>query len=116
MVTGSGLLPLDPVDVDRVDRLIGSRPTGPLRCPGSRRKAASPSVPTEREKGAVIARRLARNPTFLQATRLEGLALIADPIALQGAVLSGIGRGRAYGLGLLCLRPADTDVSPVLHL
>ncbi|MEU9520040.1 type I-E CRISPR-associated protein Cas6/Cse3/CasE [Streptomyces sp. NPDC048224] len=68
-----------------------------------------------RPLGAVIARRLARNPTFLQATRLEGLALIADPIALQGAVLSGIGRGRAYGLGLLCLRPADTDVSPVLH-
>ncbi|MFD5803886.1 type I-E CRISPR-associated protein Cas6/Cse3/CasE [Streptomyces sp. NPDC127020] len=68
-----------------------------------------------RPLGAVIARRLARNPTILQATRLEGLALIADPIALQGAVLSGIGCGRAYGLGLLCLRPADTDVSPVLH-
>ncbi|MFF5650383.1 type I-E CRISPR-associated protein Cas6/Cse3/CasE [Streptomyces collinus] len=63
----------------------------------------------------VIARREARNPTFLQATRLEGLALITDPIALQKAVLSGIGRGRAYGLGLLCLRPADADVSPVLH-
>ncbi|MCF2127077.1 type I-E CRISPR-associated protein Cas6/Cse3/CasE [Strepomyces sp. STD 3.1] len=68
-----------------------------------------------RPLGSVIARRLARNPTFLQATRLEGLALIADPIALQAAVLSGIGRGCAYGLGLLCLRPADTDVSPVLH-
>ena len=64
---------------------------------------------------AVIARRVTTNPTYLQATRLEGLALIADPIALQEAVLSCIGRGRAYGLGLLCLRPADTDVSPVLH-
>ncbi|MFF5663689.1 type I-E CRISPR-associated protein Cas6/Cse3/CasE [Streptomyces griseofuscus] len=63
----------------------------------------------------VIARREARNPTFLQATRLEGLALITDPIALQRAVLSGIGRGRAYGLGLLCLRPADTDVPPGWH-
>ncbi|MGA5439687.1 type I-E CRISPR-associated protein Cas6/Cse3/CasE [Streptomyces griseoincarnatus] len=68
-----------------------------------------------RPLGAVIARRLARNPTCLQATPLEGLALIADPIALQEAVLSGIGRGRAYGLGLLCLRPADTDAFPALH-
>ncbi|MFI8188638.1 type I-E CRISPR-associated protein Cas6/Cse3/CasE [Streptomyces sp. NPDC085946] len=66
-----------------------------------------------RPLGPVIARREARNPTFLQATRLEGLALITDPVALQKAVLSGIGRGRAYGLGLLCLRPADADVSPV---
>jgi CRISPR system Cascade subunit CasE len=47
----------------------------------------------------VIARREARNPTFLQATRFEGLAVITDPSALQRAVLSGMGRGRAYGLG-----------------
>ncbi|WP_425315334.1 type I-E CRISPR-associated protein Cas6/Cse3/CasE [Streptomyces viridochromogenes] len=68
-----------------------------------------------RSLGPVIARRQARSPTLLQATRLEGLALITDPITLQRAVLSGIGRGRAYGLGLLCLRAADTDVSLVRH-
>ncbi|MFJ1810159.1 MULTISPECIES: type I-E CRISPR-associated protein Cas6/Cse3/CasE [unclassified Streptomyces] len=60
----------------------------------------------------VIARREARNPTFLRATRFEGLAVITDPTALQRAVLSGIGRGRAYGLGLLCLRQAGADTSP----
>ncbi|MFI7351495.1 type I-E CRISPR-associated protein Cas6/Cse3/CasE [Streptomyces sp. NPDC049936] len=84
-----------------------------------RRQASRAGLATvevrSRPLGAVIARCLARNATSLQATRLEGLALIAGPIALQGAVLSGVGRGRAYGLGLLCLRPADIDVSPVLH-
>ncbi|MER6126701.1 type I-E CRISPR-associated protein Cas6/Cse3/CasE [Streptomyces sp. NPDC001795] len=65
--------------------------------------------------GPVIASRAARNPTFLQATRLGGVAVITDPVALQRAVLSGIGRGRAFGLGLLCLRRADTDASSVRH-
>lgn len=61
----------------------------------------------------VIARREARNPTFLQSNRFEGTALVFDPTALQRAVLDGIGRGRAYGLGLLCLGSADTGVQRV---
>ncbi|MFJ2161391.1 type I-E CRISPR-associated protein Cas6/Cse3/CasE [Streptomyces sp. NPDC087856] len=61
----------------------------------------------------IIARRVARNPTYLPATRFEGTAVVTDPAALQRAVLTGIGRGRAYGLGLLCLSPPETEV-PVM--
>ncbi|MFD8421636.1 type I-E CRISPR-associated protein Cas6/Cse3/CasE [Streptomyces sp. NPDC059466] len=63
----------------------------------------------------VSARLEARNPTFLQVTRFEGLAVITDPTALQRAVLSGMGRGRAYGLGLLRLGQAGSEVSPPRH-
>ncbi|MEU6392547.1 type I-E CRISPR-associated protein Cas6/Cse3/CasE [Streptomyces sp. NPDC046939] len=57
----------------------------------------------------VIAGRAMSNPISLQATRFEGVAVVTDPAALQRAVLSGIGRGRAYGLGLLCVNPAGAD-------
>lgn len=61
----------------------------------------------------VIARRESRSPTFLQSNRFDGMALVSDPTALQRAILGGIGRGRAYGLGLLCLSPVDTSVQPI---
>lgn len=41
----------------------------------------------------------------LSATRFEGVARITDPDAVRTAVTTGIGRGRAYGLGLLSLAP-----------
>jgi CRISPR system Cascade subunit CasE len=62
---------------------------------------------------SVIFRHEARNPTFLRSNRFEGTALVSDPTALQRAVLGGIGRGRSYGLGLLCLSPADTSIQPI---
>ncbi|MFF4041158.1 type I-E CRISPR-associated protein Cas6/Cse3/CasE [Streptomyces sp. NPDC001816] len=39
-------------------------------------------------------------------TRFEGLATITDPDQLRHALLTGIGRGKPYGAGLLTLAPA----------
>jgi CRISPR system Cascade subunit CasE len=41
----------------------------------------------------------------LHTTTFEGIATIADNDTLQLAILNGIGRGRAYGCGLLSLAP-----------
>ena len=38
-------------------------------------------------------------------TRFDGVALVTDPTALRQAVLSGIGRGKSHGCGLLSLAP-----------
>jgi CRISPR system Cascade subunit CasE len=38
-------------------------------------------------------------------TRFDGVALVTDPAALRQAVLSGIGRGKSHGCGLLSLAP-----------
>ncbi|MET7903875.1 type I-E CRISPR-associated protein Cas6/Cse3/CasE [Streptomyces anthocyanicus] len=40
--------------------------------------------------------------------RYDGTATITDPDALTQALLAGIGRGKAYGAGLLSLAPART--------
>ncbi|MBJ6636916.1 type I-E CRISPR-associated protein Cas6/Cse3/CasE [Streptomyces sp. DHE7-1] len=40
--------------------------------------------------------------------RYDGTATITDPDALTQAILTGIGRGKAYGAGLLSLAPART--------
>ncbi|MEU9446611.1 type I-E CRISPR-associated protein Cas6/Cse3/CasE [Streptomyces sp. NPDC048304] len=40
--------------------------------------------------------------------RYDGTATITDPDALTQAVLTGIGRGKSYGAGLLSLAPAPT--------
>jgi CRISPR system Cascade subunit CasE len=39
-------------------------------------------------------------------TRFDGLATITDPDLLRHALLTGIGRGKPYGAGLLSLAPA----------
>lgn len=39
-------------------------------------------------------------------TRFDGLATITDPDQLRHALLTGIGRGKPYGAGLLTLAPA----------
>ncbi|MFG2063642.1 type I-E CRISPR-associated protein Cas6/Cse3/CasE [Micromonospora sp. NPDC048871] len=39
-------------------------------------------------------------------TLFEGQAVISDPDQVRAAVLSGIGRGRSFGCGLLSLAPA----------
>lgn len=41
----------------------------------------------------------------LRAMRFEGVATVTDPEALRTAIITGIGRGRAYGLGLLSIAP-----------
>ncbi|MGW0969887.1 type I-E CRISPR-associated protein Cas6/Cse3/CasE [Streptomyces sp. NPDC002516] len=40
--------------------------------------------------------------------RYDGTATVTDPTALTEAVLTGIGRGKPYGAGLLSLAPART--------
>ncbi|AWI28359.1 type I-E CRISPR-associated protein Cas6/Cse3/CasE [Streptomyces tirandamycinicus] len=40
--------------------------------------------------------------------RYDGTATVTDPAALTDAVLTGIGRGKPYGAGLLSLAPATT--------
>ncbi|MFB6504235.1 type I-E CRISPR-associated protein Cas6/Cse3/CasE [Streptomyces sp. NPDC002466] len=44
-------------------------------------------------------------PITLRATAFEGIATIIDPEAARAAVTNGIGKGQAYGLGLLSLAP-----------
>lgn len=44
-------------------------------------------------------------PVFHAITLFEGKAVIADADQVRAAVLSGIGRGRSYGCGLLSLAP-----------
>lgn len=44
-----------------------------------------------------------------QLVRYDGIATITDPHALTDAVITGIGRGKPYGAGLLSLAPAGTD-------
>lgn len=41
-------------------------------------------------------------------TQFDGTATIADPDRLRTALATGIGRGKAYGCGLLSLAPART--------
>ncbi|MFI8323820.1 type I-E CRISPR-associated protein Cas6/Cse3/CasE [Streptomyces sp. NPDC085529] len=41
----------------------------------------------------------------LGATAFDGIATITDPDAVRAAVTNGIGKGQAYGLGLLSLAP-----------
>jgi CRISPR system Cascade subunit CasE len=41
-------------------------------------------------------------------TRYDGNATVTDPRALTAALISGIGRGKSYGAGLLSLAPGHT--------
>lgn len=40
------------------------------------------------------------------ATRFDGIATITDPTALRDSILTGIGRAKSYGCGLLSIAPA----------
>ncbi|MDX6740250.1 type I-E CRISPR-associated protein Cas6/Cse3/CasE [Actinocorallia sp. A-T 12471] len=51
---------------------------------------------TRRDKNRVVHAR----------TRFDGLATVTDPAALSSRLRVGIGRGKAYGCGLLTLAPA----------
>ncbi|KWW98097.1 hypothetical protein TH66_22755 [Carbonactinospora thermoautotrophica] len=41
--------------------------------------------------------------------QFDGTAVVTDPDLVRAAVLSGIGRGKAYGCGLLSLAPLKVD-------
>ena len=54
-----------------------------------------------------IRRRRTQAPGPLHTlTRFDGIATIAEPHQLHHALLTGIGRGKSYGAGLLSLAPA----------
>ncbi len=53
----------------------------------------------------VLATRGERKRARLNATRFDGIATITDPQALRQAITTGIGQGRAFGLGLLSIAP-----------
>ncbi|CAO5253808.1 type I-E CRISPR-associated protein Cas6/Cse3/CasE [Frankia sp. AgKG'84/4] len=38
-------------------------------------------------------------------TRYDGVAVVTDPDALRAAILTGVGRGKAHGAGLLSIAP-----------
>ena len=40
-----------------------------------------------------------------RASRIEGTAIITDPNALRTTLITGIGAGKAHGLGLLTIAP-----------
>ncbi|MFF1497208.1 type I-E CRISPR-associated protein Cas6/Cse3/CasE [Streptomyces sp. NPDC058304] len=52
------------------------------------------------------ARRRGGPPLRHSLVRYDGTASVTDPLALTTALLSGIGRGKPYGAGLLTLAPA----------
>jgi len=47
-------------------------------------------------------------PERYHLMRYDGTATVTDPYALTDAVLTGIGRAKSYGAGLLSLAPAGT--------
>ncbi|MFF2818213.1 type I-E CRISPR-associated protein Cas6/Cse3/CasE [Kitasatospora cineracea] len=55
----------------------------------------------------VLADRGEGRPLRLPAVRFDGTAQITDPDALHEALAAGIGQGKAFGLGLLSLAPAE---------
>ncbi len=48
----------------------------------------------------------------LRAVDFRGLLTVTDPARLHAAAIAGIGRAKAYGCGLLLLRPLAPDVGP----
>ncbi|MFK0016225.1 type I-E CRISPR-associated protein Cas6/Cse3/CasE [Streptomyces sp. NPDC091027] len=56
------------------------------------------------------ARRRAKNAPAMRHSlmRYDGTATVTDPAPLTAALLAGIGRGKAYGAGLLTLAPATS--------
>ncbi|MGW7719193.1 type I-E CRISPR-associated protein Cas5/CasD [Streptomyces chartreusis] len=65
-------------------------------------------TPMARSQHPITRERTDRPPDVFRyaLTRFDGEATITDPDHLRHAVLTGIGRGKAYGAGLLSLAPA----------
>ena len=84
-------------------RLANFRLTGLVR-----RQHASPSGRTATEEG-MPKRLLAQRPRTAARrpdATLEGLLEVSDPVRFQQLLARGVGRHRAFGFGLLLLRPA----------
>jgi CRISPR system Cascade subunit CasE len=44
-------------------------------------------------------------------TRFDGVAFVADPVVLRQAILTGVGRGKSHGCGLLSIAPARASAA-----
>ncbi|AQS65598.1 type I-E CRISPR-associated protein Cas6/Cse3/CasE [Streptomyces pactum] len=73
------------------------------------RKAAhaglTPQLILDTPQPPVLATRGDKKRARLNVTRFDGIATITDTHALRQAITTGIGQGRAYGLGLLSIAP-----------
>ena len=78
----------------RSDVLDGGK-DGPIVQPG---KSADSQI--------VIRREGARHPVTFSEIDYEGVLTVTDPEKLTAALFGGIGRARAYGCGLMLVRPA----------
>jgi CRISPR system Cascade subunit CasE len=58
------------------------------------------------EAGTAARGRRGEGTVIHAVTRFDGTALVTDPAAVRQAVFTGIGRGKAYGCGLLSIAPA----------
>ena len=60
---------------------------------------------TARPLPDLVSRSDRRRPLTVRAVQFDGTATITNPEAVKQAVTDGIGRGRAYGCGLLSMLP-----------
>ncbi|MGY5051887.1 type I-E CRISPR-associated protein Cas6/Cse3/CasE [Streptomyces sp. 900105755] len=65
----------------------------------------TPHLVLDTPQPPVLATRGHNKRARLTVTRFDGIATITDPHALRHAITTGIGQGRAYGLGLLSIAP-----------
>lgn len=73
------------------------------------RKAAdaglTPHLVLDTPQPPVLATRGEKKRAHLAVTRFDGIATVTDPGALRQAITTGIGQGRAFGVGLLSIAP-----------
>ncbi|MEU6595212.1 type I-E CRISPR-associated protein Cas6/Cse3/CasE [Streptomyces sp. NPDC046881] len=65
----------------------------------------TPQLILDTPQPPVLASRGEKKRARLDVTRFDGIATITDTQALRQAITTGIGHGRAYGLGLLSIAP-----------
>ncbi|QCI66842.1 type I-E CRISPR-associated protein Cas6/Cse3/CasE [Phreatobacter stygius] len=70
----------------------------PMLCQAKRYDLLKVSRKKEKGKGSA-------HPAEFTVVDFEGVLTVDDPAALETTLRSGIGKGRAYGLGLMLLRP-----------
>lgn len=70
-------------------------------------RQGTPDV-TARQAPTLVGKRRERHGITIEPVRYDGHLIVTDPAAFTAALLTGIGRAKAYGCGLLSLAPART--------
>ncbi|WP_100447755.1 type I-E CRISPR-associated protein Cas6/Cse3/CasE [Glycomyces xiaoerkulensis] len=81
----------------RAERFGFTVPTG---------SSGEPNLALRRREQRRFHRSGSPKPVTLQFATYEGVLEVEDPESLRGALVSGIGRAKAYGCGLMTLAPA----------